>query len=302
MSVCGSETIQVCSFWTWEQWYGTEREIVANTENINTTGLPNGSPLTSEYFSHPLHTNDQYSICFSFVPKQDICSADLLFGNDFDRPIRDSIPPGFNTALNIVKWAIDPALEGDPYADKPYMYSPGVASWNYFRIGEIASPEKLKETLDMHSEVVEEGADGTGVEVRRKFQIPDDHGLRRKHFLNENARNEFIFEKGREYLVDFGNPYLGFNGEVMSSAQWEIVLKYIQDFSLRLPGFNLQVIKYISERNHKLRYTLKDKKSNKVILVVLLKLLLHDTAEEIHERSSSESECGEEKAKKHEQK
>jgi DNA-directed RNA polymerase beta subunit len=64
------------------------------------------------------------------------------------------------------------------------------------------------------------------------------------------------------------------------------------------------VIKYISERNHKLRYTLKDKKTNKVILVVLLKLLLHDTDEEINERTSSESERCEEspKANKHEEK
>jgi hypothetical protein len=69
----------------------------------------------------------------------------------------------------------------------------------------------------MHSEVVEEGADGTGAEVRRKFQIPDDQAVRRKHFLNENTRKEFVFEKGREYLVDFGNPYLGFNGKLNCS-------------------------------------------------------------------------------------
>jgi hypothetical protein len=62
--------------------------------------------------------------------------------------------------------------------------------------------------------VVEEGADGTGVEVRRNFHIPEDHGLRRKHFLSEDARKKFVFEKGREYLVDFGNPYLGFNGKI----------------------------------------------------------------------------------------
>jgi hypothetical protein len=75
------------------------------------------------------------------------------------------------------------------------------------------------------------------------------------------------------------------------------ILMHIPDFSLRLPGFSLQVIKYISERNHKLRYTLKDKKSNKVILVVLLRLLLHDTPEEIHERSSPEYESAEESKK-----
>jgi hypothetical protein len=112
-----------------------------------------------------------------------------------------------------VKWAIDPALDGDPYADKPYMYSPGLASWNYFRIGEKVDPEKTDMTLNLHGEMVEEGADGSGAEVRKSLQIPDDPGARKKYFLDEEARKKFVFEEGRIYFVDFGNPYLGFNGD-----------------------------------------------------------------------------------------
>jgi hypothetical protein len=35
-------------------------------------GLPHNSPVTSDYFQHPLHTSDRYSIGFSFVPKRNI--------------------------------------------------------------------------------------------------------------------------------------------------------------------------------------------------------------------------------------
>jgi hypothetical protein len=174
--------------------------------------LPNNSPKTSKYFSHPLHQNDQYSVCFAFIPKHDLPGDDIVFGNDFDRPVRDRLPPGFSTALRIVKWTIDPALDGDPYADKPYLYSPGLVSWNYFRIGEKVDPEKTDKVLNLHSDVVEEGADGSGKEVRKTYKIPDDPGARKKHFLDEASRKQFKFEKGRIYLVDFGNPYLGFNG------------------------------------------------------------------------------------------
>lgn len=176
------------------------------------SGLPNSSPVTSRYFSHHLHQSDQYSICFALIPKQTVSGDDLVFGNDFERPIRDRLPPGFNTALRIVKWAIDPALDGDPYADKPYMYSPGLVSWNYFRIGDKIDPAKAGKVLNLHSDVVEEGADGSGEGVRKSFPIPDDPGQRRKYFLDEGNRKKFVFEKGRIYLIDFGNPYLGFNG------------------------------------------------------------------------------------------
>lgn len=59
------------------------------------------------------------------------------------------------------------------------------------------------------------------------------------------------------------------------------------DFTLRLPGFHLHVAKYIDARKHKLRYTLKNKKLDKEILVVLFTLLVEGSEEEITERDSS---------------
>ena len=63
--------------------------------------------------------------------------------------------------------------------------------------------------------VVEEGAEGDeGWDIREEHGMPEDAGGRMKHFQNEEARKNFAFEKGREYLVNFGNPYICFNGLV----------------------------------------------------------------------------------------
>ncbi|OAX79617.1 hypothetical protein ACJ72_06063 [Emergomyces africanus] len=228
------------------------------------TGLPRSSPHTSPYFSHPTRARDQYSIAISFIPKRDIPGTELVFGNDFDRPIRDRLPPGANQALRIVKWTIDPGLEGDAYADKPYLYGAALSSWNYLRVcgvvkgmegGELAG--EGRERWEEEEEVIEEGGEGGGEEVRRQLNVPDDPVGRRRFFLLEENRDRFVFEGGRLYKADFGNGYLGFN-----------------DFSLRLPGFSIKVTKYIDAKNHQLRYVLKNKRTGDVYFVVLFTLLL----------------------------
>ncbi|KAL2216681.1 hypothetical protein M432DRAFT_75954 [Thermoascus aurantiacus ATCC 26904] len=238
----------------------------------NYTGFPSTSPPTHPYFSHPLHTHDQYSIAISLVPKHPISGDDLIFGNDFERPIRDRLPPGFNTALRLVKWTLDPALDGDAYADKPYLYSPALASWNQFRIGNRI--RGTDEVLNVHDKIIEEGAergedgdededDGEKVRKGKYGVIPDTVEGRRKFFLDEKNRKRFVFEPGRVYLADFGNPYIVFN-----------------DFSLRLPGFSLQVTKYIDEKNHELRYTLKNRRTGVVYFVVMFTLIIRGSRAE----------------------
>jgi hypothetical protein len=137
-----------------------------------------------------------------------------VFGNDFDHPIRDRLPPLFDKAFGIVKWWIDPGLDGDVYADEPYLYGALLSSINILRIGSKENgAEGNVESSGSDGELVvyEEGADADGAEVRKAKGIPDKAGARQKFFLNEQHRKDFVFEAGREYKCDFFNPYLDFN-------------------------------------------------------------------------------------------
>lgn len=114
---------------------------------------------------------------------------------------------------------IDPGLDGDVYADKPYLYGPALSSINVLRIGDKVAEktkggkEGWKLPATVHEDVIQEGADGSGEEVRKELDIPEDAEKRKKWFLDEENRQNFEFEAGRVYQGDFFNPYLVFNGE-----------------------------------------------------------------------------------------
>jgi len=163
-------------------------------------GLPRGSPSSSDYFSHPLHTSDRYSIGFSFVPKKDIQGNDLVTGFDFDHSIRDRLPPGFKYAMKIVTTLVDPGLYGDPYSDTPYLYGPALSSFFAFRIGEHTEHTSVEAQTDTQladlKGVIEEGADGSGQRIRADQGVPAKMSKRRKNFLDEKKRENFVFEAG----------------------------------------------------------------------------------------------------------
>jgi hypothetical protein len=209
-------------------------DIELNVRIQNYKGLPRNSPTTSPYFTSPPHdyNKDQYSIAFRFSPKhpsgsaptdddQGIPATDLQFGNDFDHPIRDRLPPGFNTALNIVKWWIDPGLDGDAYADTPHLYGPALSSFNAIHAGPGEHDEKRGGLW------FEEGGDEVGLAQREEVGAPADAKGRMKWALRQESKERWVWRYGRTYGVDFFNPYLDFS-----------------DFALRLPGFTLPIMKY----------------------------------------------------------
>ncbi|OCK86123.1 DUF1769-domain-containing protein [Lepidopterella palustris CBS 459.81] len=237
-------------------------------------GLPANSPSTSPYFSHSKHIYDRYSISFTFKPKKTLSGDHLVFGNDFDHPIRDRLPPLFDKAFGIVKWWIDPGLDGDVYGNEPYLYGPLLSSINVFNIGtkgeRITGPEEQADNVegDGDMEVVfEEGAEADGHQVRKENNIPDDSKARQKHFLTEARRKEFQFEEGRVYACDFFNPYLDFN-----------------EFALKI-GYGLPTISIVSHwdgqplRSHSVRYVLKDRATNTELFVLVFQLVPAKDAE-----------------------
>ncbi|KAK6436581.1 hypothetical protein LTR95_007229 [Oleoguttula sp. CCFEE 5521] len=232
-------------------------------------GLPSTSPSSSPYFEDPQHAKDQYSLAFSFVPKHDISSLNAVWGNDFDHPVRDRLPPGFNTAFKIVKDFIDPGLSCDAYADEPWLYGPALSSWFALVVG-----DKIGQDADFpaprEDAAMEEGGEGSGSEVRQHFGLPENNEKRRKHFLSAAHREDFAFEAGRLYQADFYNPYLDFG-----------------NFSLKLPGFSLRVIKYIDEKSHCLRYVFKNRESGEVYMNVNFELLMGKEVDDALEKEKS---------------
>ncbi|KAF2117086.1 hypothetical protein BDV96DRAFT_490224 [Lophiotrema nucula] len=231
-------------------------------------GLPRGSPSSNNYFDHPTHTSDRYSIGFSFVPKNDIPGKDLVTGFDFDHSIKDRLPPGFRYAMKIVTTILDPGIYSDPYSDKPYLYGPALSSFFAFRIGEhtreIPTEEQLKTQLEQDAAgVIEEGADGSGQRIRADQSIPAKYNKRRKNFLTPSNLENFTFEAGRLYQADFFNPYLDF-----------------ANFALRIPGFSISVVKYIDDKTHQLRFVLKNRGTEEVLFVVIFSLLFGQKLEE----------------------
>jgi hypothetical protein len=222
-------------------------------------------------------------VAFSFVPKLDLPSVDTVWGNDFDHPIRDRIPPGFNTAFRIVKEFIDPGLSCDAYADEPWLYGPSLSCWFGFRIGDVvvaaeddndgrgAQGENFPAPDENH--VLTEGADGSGQDLREKLGLPANNEKRRKHFLSQTHREAFTFEKGRCYQGDFYNPYIDFG-----------------NFALKLPGFSLKVIKYVQGRTHCLRYVFKNRKTNEVYFNINFFLVWGEQLERVVEEDRKGAE------------
>ncbi|KAF2435333.1 DUF1769-domain-containing protein [Tothia fuscella] len=243
----------------------------------NYKGLPRTSLSHSPYFDDAKHVKDQYSIGFSFVPKRDIPAAGTVWGNDFDHPIRDRLPPGINQAVWIVKEFIDQGIECDAYADEPWLFAPALDCWFILRIGEIMIEEQKRDIPHVsESEPLVEGADGSGVELRKRLGLPDSSDKRRKHFVKPAASESFTFEKDRLYEGDFFNPYIDFS-----------------KYSLKLPGFTLKCIKYINDKTHNLRYVFKNRINGEVYFVVVITLLFGEELEqalrEEGERSRSAS-------------
>ncbi|KAF2668157.1 DUF1769-domain-containing protein [Microthyrium microscopicum] len=249
----------------------------------NYTGLPLHAPSTSPYFSAPSRSGTQYSVGFSFVPKHDIRGDEATWGNDFDHPVRDRLPPGFNIAVKIVKEFVDPSIELDAYADQPWLYAPALTSFFAMRVGEKKGAEEwgaAKELPDVEENApIEEGADGSGQQIREQLKLPDTVSKRKKHFRSKENQAAFTFEEGRLYQADFFNPYIDFG-----------------DFSLKLPGFSINCIKYIGDKTHTLRYVFKNNKTNEVYFCVVFTLLHGDELQDAIKDEAERWKMAEEEA------
>lgn len=256
-------------------------------------GLIEG-PTTSPYFKDAAHTSDRLSIQLNISFKKQaeadgtITGNDLVWGNDFDTPIKDKLPYGFSFGYKILKYAVDPSIFGDPYGEKPYLYGPALTSFNLITVN--SKPKKSStgsngsagdRALEWPGTIKEENLQNKS-KGEYKYLPPNDPGARRKFYLTEANRLDFKFKTNDfDSSASDSNPSTDSDTDTDTakgpSAQtvygFDFFTPYLdlgKTFGIKLPGFSFNVEGYAN--GQPLRYTLKNYKTGQVYLVVVLTL------------------------------
>lgn len=191
----------------------------------------------SEYFSA---TSDTSSVQFRGTIKADVNGNDLLFGNDFDNPIKDSLPHGTALGLKALKW-IDPSLESDLYSEKPWAFSPLIATMNLLNTTQQPAAAETKLTR-----IEEDTSNLVGEKINVK--------QRRAHFADAEKRKGKDL-KGLYVCGDFSNPFIDFN-----------------NLSISLPYVSLHVNILQYWKGQPFRYTCKTR-SGEILFCVVFELV-----------------------------
>jgi hypothetical protein len=186
----------------------------------------------SSYFQFQDKRN--ISIQLSLTPKETFTGDKLLFGNDFGRSIREFLPYGTDTGLRLFKWYVDPSVDGDLYADEPYLYGKALSSFNVINDKLGTLEETGCETITEDLQNIEATSD--------KMLIPTESRNRQVFFQSKENLVKFEFLKGHTYQLDF------FSGLISLEDS---------NFRIKLPGFQINLTSYLNDKFNCVRYVLK---------------------------------------------
>ncbi|EPQ31618.1 uncharacterized protein PFL1_00951 [Pseudozyma flocculosa PF-1] len=238
----------------------------------------------SAYFNGGLGKGCSWSMQIQgrFLSPSPISSDDLVFGNEFDRPIKDHLPYGTGLALQFAK-VIDPNLQHDLYAEKPWAFSPYIATMGRVATARLAAdkaegkdgfdgwpafPSAESDTgpryLDEDVTSLFYTADGkldTAIEPDEdavknlrggEAGIEKAHDYRKRWFGNKAHRQKCPVTSDQVVTADFFNGFIDFN-----------------DLTLHIPfsgGLSFDLKKYWD--GQPVRYVCKDQKSGTVFFVI----------------------------------
>ncbi|KAL7416809.1 hypothetical protein BDY24DRAFT_378323 [Mrakia frigida] len=200
---------------------------------------PEGEPA---YFESASRKGKTWSIFVRGRFLEEIDGDDLVFGNVFENPIRDSLPWGTSVAVKFMHY-LDPTMESDFYADKPWALSPLLCTTPFLSLTPHPPTSPLppfSSTTDLEP-LKENSLDGLVANLRRRNgQVETDdldevrdeekESWARKSWVNVKENRKAV-RIGKEDLVtiDFVQAFLDFN-----------------DLSVSLPsvGFHVDLLKY----------------------------------------------------------
>ncbi|KAF9301386.1 hypothetical protein BGZ74_006804 [Mortierella antarctica] len=206
----------------------------------------------------------------------------IVFGNQFEQPLR--LPPFSSIALKFVQF-IDPGLEADIYSDKPWAFSPLIATMNTVNVSEwkADSAAHIDEGVQDHNRgelpqwpssegdhILEDTSllfkskekSGTTTKDNGKEVLDLAHtepvsmntAKRRSYFSQVANLEKHTYEPDHVYSFDFFNPYLDFSS-----------------FTLKIPGFSVDITRYWD--GQPLTYIVKSKDNSVVFLAVQFELV-----------------------------
>ncbi|BFZ53093.1 hypothetical protein PYCC9005_000116 [Savitreella phatthalungensis] len=215
-----------------------EGDVVVRVKNFDGI-VPDGDSVRSSDETYFSSTSDTSSMQFRGIfHGKDLTGDDLLFGNDFDEPIKDSLPPGTSLGLKAMTW-IDPALETDLYCDKPWAFSPLLATMTTLKSYSEGSAPASGSAV---GRVDEDTSSLVGEKVDAK--------TRRSHFGHKDKRARHKLD-GLTLEGDFSNPFIDFN-----------------TLSIQLPyvGLHINILQYWS--GQPIRYVCKTRAGDVLFCIV----------------------------------
>ncbi|KAF9182258.1 hypothetical protein BGZ51_004843 [Haplosporangium sp. Z 767] len=274
-------------------------QIVVRIKNITQTfGYEEGQVQDglkavpeSQWFSKPGGDHNLSSVQISCRFKREWGGDQIVFGNQFNKPLR--LPPFSSIALKFIQF-IDPGLEADIYCDKPWAFSPLIATMNTVNVSgwhidkatqkrvEDQGQEDQKERLENElppwpslegDHIVEDTSllfrdlkkQQTNVDQEQGDQeefcvtdtpttTPLSASARRSYYAKEANLAQHRYRPDQVYGFDFFNPYLNF-----------------ADFTLKVPGFSVDITKYWD--GQPLTYVIKTKDSSVVFMAFQFDLI-----------------------------
>ncbi|GAA5912820.1 DUF1769 domain-containing protein [Sporobolomyces salmoneus] len=144
---------------------------------------------------------DTWSIAFEGKFRGNIEVDDILFGNTWEKPIKQFLPYGTSAALRFVKY-VDPTLSCDLYSDKPWALSPLFSTLQFLSV---------KESSDVPKSFVPSPMPEDTTLLVDDPSLVDTPAKRRSHFAQETVRKSTKLSPLHLVRGDFSHGFLDFS-------------------------------------------------------------------------------------------
>lgn len=159
------------------------------------------------YFNDKSNKGVTWSIQLRGVLQDDeVDCDDLVFGNQFMRPIRDQLPWGSGMAVKFIKY-LDPTLTEDLQSDTPWAFSPLCSTVERLNVSDNADGNELN---DKHDLIIEDDVSCLIHENEARKVEQGDASSRKKWFRSESHRKGVNLSKKR-VAFDFAKGFIDFS-------------------------------------------------------------------------------------------